>query len=200
MRSRQAERLARHGASGGKAVRTSGDHDPHAARAGPGEGRPQGAPMPEARETKSLVVLIDANNTSAKHAQAIFDEIVEPGEANVRPARISMILCMPEGVSGGDAEFQGFCDGWNKWEGQLPNRRSNNPCRKKGEHSSLSPSVAALLEKSLRFYPTSKMLTSHSTPFIDRGSLSDYWTAFLRACGWNWDIRTQYSDTRVIHH
>ena len=41
--------------------------------------------MPEARETKSLVVLIDANNTSAKHAQAIFDEIVEPGEANVRP-------------------------------------------------------------------------------------------------------------------
>ena len=25
---------------------------------------------------------------------------------------------MPERVSGGDAEFQGFCDGWNKWEGQ----------------------------------------------------------------------------------
>ena len=40
--------------------------------------------MPEARETKSLAVLIDANNTSAKHAQAIFDEIVKPGEANVR--------------------------------------------------------------------------------------------------------------------
>ena len=29
-----------------------------------------------------------------------------------------MILCMPERVSGGDAKFQGFCDGWNKWEGQ----------------------------------------------------------------------------------
>ena len=26
---------------------------------------------------------------------------------------------MPERVSGGDAKFQGFCDGWNKWEGQL---------------------------------------------------------------------------------
>ena len=36
-----------------------------------------------------------------------------------RSAKISMILCMPERVSGGDAEFQGFCDGWNKWEGQL---------------------------------------------------------------------------------
>ena len=40
--------------------------------------------MPEARETKSLAVLIDADNTSAKHAQAIFDEIVKLGEANVR--------------------------------------------------------------------------------------------------------------------
>ena len=29
-----------------------------------------------------------------------------------------MILCMPERVCGGDAKFQGFCDGWNKWEGQ----------------------------------------------------------------------------------
>ena len=37
-----------------------------------------------------------------------------------RSAKISMILCMPERVSGGDAKFQGFCDGWNKWEGQLP--------------------------------------------------------------------------------
>jgi len=40
--------------------------------------------MPETRETKSLAVLIDADNTSAKHAQAIFDEIVKLGEANVR--------------------------------------------------------------------------------------------------------------------
>ena len=35
-----------------------------------------------------------------------------------RSAKTSMILCMPERVSGGDAKFQGFCDGWNKWEGQ----------------------------------------------------------------------------------
>ena len=35
-----------------------------------------------------------------------------------RSAKISMILCMPERVSGGDAKFQGFCDRWNKWEGQ----------------------------------------------------------------------------------
>ena len=40
--------------------------------------------MPEVRETKSLAVLIDADNTSAKHAQVIFDEIVKLGEANVR--------------------------------------------------------------------------------------------------------------------
>ncbi len=40
--------------------------------------------MPEARETKSLAVLIDADNTSAKHAEAIFAEIVKLGEANVR--------------------------------------------------------------------------------------------------------------------
>ena len=40
--------------------------------------------MPEDPETKSLAVLIDADNTSAKHAQAIFDEIVKLGEANVR--------------------------------------------------------------------------------------------------------------------
>ena len=36
-----------------------------------------------------------------------------------RSAKISMILCMPERVSGGDVKFQGFCDGWNKWEGQV---------------------------------------------------------------------------------
>ena len=35
-------------------------------------------------ETRSLAVLIDADNTSARHAQAIFDEIVKLGEANVR--------------------------------------------------------------------------------------------------------------------
>ena len=36
-----------------------------------------------------------------------------------RSAKISMILCMPERVSGGDAKFQGFCHRWNKWEGQV---------------------------------------------------------------------------------
>ena len=40
--------------------------------------------MQDARETKSLAVLIDADNTSAKHAHAIFEEIVKLGEANVR--------------------------------------------------------------------------------------------------------------------
>ena len=40
--------------------------------------------MPEAQETKSLAVLIDADNTCVKHALAIFDEIVMLGEAKVR--------------------------------------------------------------------------------------------------------------------
>ncbi|MDE0696551.1 MAG: NYN domain-containing protein, partial [Boseongicola sp.] len=40
--------------------------------------------MPRPSETRSLAVLIDADNTSARHAQAIFDEIVKLGEANVR--------------------------------------------------------------------------------------------------------------------
>ncbi len=40
--------------------------------------------MAETRRTRSLAVLIDADNTSAKHAQPIFDEIVKLGEANVR--------------------------------------------------------------------------------------------------------------------
>ena len=84
MRSGHAEGRARHGARAGEAVRTSGNQESHAARAVSRKGRSQGAPMPEARETKSLAVLIDADNTSAKHAQAIFEEIVKLGEANVR--------------------------------------------------------------------------------------------------------------------
>lgn len=40
--------------------------------------------MPVNRDTKSLAVLIDADNTSQRFAQAIFDEIVTLGEANVR--------------------------------------------------------------------------------------------------------------------
>ncbi len=40
--------------------------------------------MADSRETRSLAVLIDADNTSSRHAQAIFDEIVKLGEANVR--------------------------------------------------------------------------------------------------------------------
>ncbi len=34
--------------------------------------------------TPGLAVLIDADNTSARYAQAIFEEIVKLGEANVR--------------------------------------------------------------------------------------------------------------------
>ena len=45
-----------------------------------------------------------------------------PWRRAARSAKISMILCMPESVSGGDAKFQGFCDGWNKWEGQAQRR------------------------------------------------------------------------------
>ena len=40
--------------------------------------------MPEKPQSQSLAVLIDADNTSARHAHAIFDEIVKLGEANVR--------------------------------------------------------------------------------------------------------------------
>ena len=40
--------------------------------------------MPGNGEVKSLAVLIDADNTSARHAEAIFEEIVKLGEANVR--------------------------------------------------------------------------------------------------------------------
>ena len=40
--------------------------------------------MPEGRNTTRLAVLIDGDNTSARHAQAIFDEIVKLGEATVR--------------------------------------------------------------------------------------------------------------------
>ncbi len=40
--------------------------------------------MPENGAPKSLAVLIDADNTSARYAQPIFEEIVTLGEANVR--------------------------------------------------------------------------------------------------------------------
>ena len=40
--------------------------------------------MPENGGPKSLAVLIDADNTSARYAHAIFEEIVKLGEANVR--------------------------------------------------------------------------------------------------------------------
>ena len=39
--------------------------------------------MPEKPQSQSLAVLIDADNTSARHAHAIFEEIVKLGEANV---------------------------------------------------------------------------------------------------------------------
>ena len=44
----------------------------------------QSKPMPDEGRVKSLAVLIDADNTSARHAEPIFDEIVKLGEANVR--------------------------------------------------------------------------------------------------------------------
>ena len=40
--------------------------------------------MPKNGQSQSLAVLIDADNTSARHAHAIFEEIVKLGEANVR--------------------------------------------------------------------------------------------------------------------
>lgn len=40
--------------------------------------------MPDEGRVKSLAVLIDADNTNARHAEPIFDEIVKLGEANVR--------------------------------------------------------------------------------------------------------------------
>ena len=40
--------------------------------------------MPDNGTPKSLAVLIDADNTSARYAQPIFEEIVTLGEANVR--------------------------------------------------------------------------------------------------------------------
>ena len=40
--------------------------------------------MPDLGAPTSLAVLIDADNTSARYAQAIFEEIVRLGEANVR--------------------------------------------------------------------------------------------------------------------
>ena len=40
--------------------------------------------MPEKPQSQSLAILIDADNTGARHAHAIFEEIVKLGEANVR--------------------------------------------------------------------------------------------------------------------
>ena len=40
--------------------------------------------MAQTGDPKSLAVLIDADNTSARYAHAIFEELVKLGEANVR--------------------------------------------------------------------------------------------------------------------
>ena len=53
-------------------------------RIAPDEERAKEGIMASNAETKSLAVLIDADNTSARHAQPMFDEIVKLGEANVR--------------------------------------------------------------------------------------------------------------------
>ena len=79
--------LARHGARGGKTVGTSESHESIVAPTASEEGRPQEEPMSDTRETKSLAVLIHADNTGAKNAQAIFEEIVKLGEANVSNSR-----------------------------------------------------------------------------------------------------------------
>ena len=68
-----------------------------------------------------------------------------------RSAKISMILCMPERVSGGDAKFQGFCHRWNKWEGQslqglTPSKRGRKPA----ERNPLSAKVHELEAKVAR--------------------------------------------------
>ena len=84
MQGRHMKGRSGHGAANGKTVRRTGNETGIDMRALPETEGPKGASMPDARETKSLAVLIDADNTSAKHAQAIFDEIVKLGEANVR--------------------------------------------------------------------------------------------------------------------
>ena len=84
MQGRHMKGRSEHSAANGKTVRRTGNESGIDKRAFPETEGPKGASMPDARETKSLAVLIDADNTSAKHAQAIFDEIVKLGEANVR--------------------------------------------------------------------------------------------------------------------
>ena len=78
--------------------------------------------MPDSRETKSLAVLIDADNTSAKHAQAIFDEIIKLGEANVR--RIY-------------GDFTGSqLSGWDKAVGRLAILQHQQRSNSKGKNAS----------------------------------------------------------------
>ena len=84
MQGRHVKGRSGHSAANGKTVRRTGNESGIDKRAFPETEGPKGASMPDARKTKSLAVLIDADNTSAKHAQAIFDEIVKLGEANVR--------------------------------------------------------------------------------------------------------------------
>ena len=50
----------------------------------PGRVTPAGSGHAGKRQSQGLAVLIDAGNTSARHAHAIFEEIVKLGEANVR--------------------------------------------------------------------------------------------------------------------
>ena len=48
--------------------------------------------------------------------------------------RVSMILCLSERVSEGDAEFLGFCRRWNNWEGQAARMKWPYPLARSGPH------------------------------------------------------------------
>jgi hypothetical protein len=58
-----------------------------------------------ANDTPLLAVLIDADNTSYKHARAIFDEIASFGEASVRRIYGDFSSSHMKGWSGVQAEF-----------------------------------------------------------------------------------------------
>ena len=97
-----------------------------------------------------------------------------------RSAKISMILCMPERVSGGDAKFQGFCDGWNKWEGQARSTRRWMRCGT-GSATMPSPGAAASSRSSIGKGPRrSTGANRHQRLFHEPGieiNLVDQWPA-----------------------
>ena len=81
-----------------------------------------------------------------------------------RSAKISMILCMPERVSGGDAKFQGFCDGWNKWEGQVTVAQM---------HEVLKSGSIDITERSLRTFLDKGVLPGRKVAEVARAMVSE---------------------------